>query len=78
MTLCTVRSALIISRRPFVFIKGSRSSYPVDYLLCNQCEVHLSDEDSDKANGPQFICPDFYWSILHCKDIHNNYSSEFI
>ena len=31
-----------------------------------------------KANGPQFIWPDFYWSILRCEDIHNNYSSEFI
>ena len=50
----------------------------IDYLLCNQCEVHLSDEDTDKENGPQFIWPDFYWSILCCEDIHNNYSSEFI
>ena len=78
MKLCTVSSDLIISRRPFAFIKGSRSSDPIDYLLCNQFEVHLSDEDSDKANGPQFIWPYFYWGILHCKGIRNNSSSEFI
>ena len=40
--------------------------------------VHLSDKDSDKSNGSQFIWPNFYWSILHCKDILNNYSSELI
>ena len=76
--LCTFNSALIISRIPFAFIKGSRSSDPIDYLLCNQYEVHYSDKDSDKDNRPQFIWPDFYWSILHCRDIHNNYYSEFI
>ena len=78
MIICTVSSALIISRRPFAFIRGSRSSDTIDYLLCNQCEVHLSYEDTDKANGPQFIWPAFYWSIMHCKDIHNHYSYEFI
>ena len=57
--LCTVSSALIISRRPFSFIKVSRSSDTIDYLLFNQCEVFLSDEDTDKANGPQFIWPAF-------------------
>ena len=76
--LWTVSSALIVSKRPFSFIKGSRCSAPIDYLLRNQCEVHLSDEDSDKSYGPQFIWPAFYWSILHCKDIPNHYSSEFI
>ena len=78
MKLCTVRNALIISRRPFSFIKRSRSSDPIDYLLYNQCEAHLSDEDSDKANGPQFIWPSFYWGILHCKGIRNNSSSNLI
>ena len=78
MKLCNARSASIITRRPFAFIKGSRSSDPIDYLLCNQFEVHLSDEDSDKANGPQSIWPYFYWSIIHCKDICNHYSSGFI
>ena len=78
MKLCTVSSSLIISRRPFSFIKVSRYSDTIDYLLCIQLEVHLSEEDSDKANGPQFIWPYFYRGILHYKDIHNNYSSEFI
>ena len=32
---------------------------PIHYLLCNQCEVHLSEEDTDKENGPQFSWPDF-------------------
>ena len=50
MKLCTVSSDLIISRRPFAFIKESRSSDPIDYLLCNQCEVHLSDRDTDGQN----------------------------
>ena len=76
--LFTVISILIISRRPFAFIKEYISSDPIDYLLCNKFEVHLSDKDSDKANRPQFIWTDFYWSILHCKDTHNNSSSEFI
>ena len=75
---CTVSIDLIIIRRPFSFIKWYISSDPIDYLLCNQCEVHLSDEDTDKANGPQFIWPYFYWSILHCRDIRNHYSSGFI
>ena len=57
--LCTVRIVLIISRRPFLFIKGSRYSDPIGYLLCNQCEVHFSDEESDKANGLQFVRPYF-------------------
>ena len=78
MKLCTVSSALIINRRPFAFINISRYSDPIDYLLCYQYEVHSSDEYSDKANGPQFIWPYFYWGIRHFKDIHNNYSSEFI
>ena len=78
MKLFTVISALVISRRPFSFIKGSRSCYTIDDSICNQCEVHLRDEYSDKANGPQFIWPALYWIILHCKDIHNNYSSGFI
>ena len=78
MKLCTVSSALIISRRPCAFIKWFRSSDTIDYLLCNQCEVNLSDEDTDKENGPQFIWRDFYWSILHWRDICNNYSSELI
>ena len=78
MKLCTFSSALIISMIPFVFIKGSVSSDPMDHLLCNQCELYLSDKDSYKSNGPQFIWPDFYWSIIHCKDIRNHYSSEFI
>ena len=78
MKLCNFSSALIIIRRPFSFTKGSRSIDTIDYLFWNECEVHLSDEESDKANGPQFIWPAFYWSILHCRDIRNNYSSEFI
>ena len=57
--LCTIISALIISRIPFAFIKGFIFSDPIDYLLCNQCEVHLSDKDTDKANELQFIWPDF-------------------
>ena len=48
MKLCTVGSALIISRRTLLFIKCSISSDPIDYLLCNQCEVNLSDKDTDK------------------------------
>ena len=78
MKLCTIRSDLIIIRIPFEPIKWYKSSGPIDYLLCNQCEVHLSDKDTDKANGAQFIWPAFYWSILRCKDIHNNGYSEFI
>ena len=78
MQLCIVRSALIIGRRPFVFIKGSKYSDPIDYLLCNRCEVHLSDKYTDKENGPQFIWPGFYRILLCYKDIHNHYSSEFI
>ena len=38
----------------------------------------MSDEDTDKANGLQFIWPGFYWIILHCRDIPYHYSSEFI
>ena len=78
MKLCTVSIALNISRRPFTFIKGSRYSDPIGYLLCNQREVHFSDEERDKANGQKFVWPDFYWIILSYKDIRNNYSSEFI
>ena len=48
MKLCTVINALIISMRPFVFIEGSIFSDPIDYLLYNQCEVHLSDKYNDK------------------------------
>ena len=46
MKIYSVRSALIISKNPFAFIKGYISSDPVDYLLCNQCK------DNDKANWP--------------------------
>ena len=38
----------------------------------------MSDKDTDKVNGPQFIWTYFYWIILRCKDIRNHYSSEFI
>ena len=78
MKPCIVSIALIISRTPFSFIKGSRSSDPIKYLLFNKCEVHFSDKDSDKENGPQFIWSGFYWIILLCRDIQNHYSSEFI
>ena len=70
MYLCTVSSDLIVDRRPFVLIKGSRSIDPVDYLLYNQCKVNLNEEYTDKANGPQFIWPYCYWSILICEEIH--------
>ena len=39
MKLCTFSSALIISKRPFVFIKGYISSDSIDYVICNQCET---------------------------------------
>ena len=78
MKLCTVSSDFIIIRRPFALIKVTISSDPIDCLLCNQREVHLSDEDMDKANGPQLIWPDFYWSILRCKNISNHSYSKFI
>ena len=52
MQLCIVITALIIGRRPFEFIKVSISSDPIDYLLCNQFQVHLSDKDTGKAKGP--------------------------
>ena len=78
MQLCTVSSALIIIRRPFEFIKGCISSDTIDYLLRNQCEVHLSDEDTDKVNDPQLIWPVFNWGIIRCKDIRNHSSSGFI
>ena len=48
MALCNISSALIISRRLFAFIKGYRTSDIIDHLLYNQCEVHLSDKDTDK------------------------------
>ena len=63
MKLCTVSSALIIIRRPFEFIKGCISSDTIDYLLRNQCEVHLSDEDTDKKMGRNLY--GLFWSILH-------------
>ena len=78
MKICTVSSALIISRRLFSFIKGFRSSDPIYYSLCNKYEIHLSDKGSDKSNGPQFIWLYFYWIILNCKDVRNHYSSEFM
>ena len=77
MKLCTVSSSLIISRRPFSFIKVSRYSDTIDYLLWNQCGVHLSDKDTNKANRLQFIWPDFYWIFIRCKDIRDHYFSEF-
>ena len=46
MKLCTASSSLISSRRPFAFIKGSRSSDPIDYLLCNKCEVFTAKTSS--------------------------------
>ena len=78
MKLFNVFSDLIISRRPFSFIKGYIYIDPIDYLLCKKFEVHFSNEETDKANGPQFIWTDFYWSIIRCKDIRNHYSSGFI
>ena len=78
MQFRTVRSYFIIVRRNFVFIRGIRSSDPIDYLLCNQCELYLSDKYNDKENGPQFIWPDFYWSILRYEDICKYDSYEFI
>ena len=78
MHIFNIRSDLIIGRRPFLFIEIYSSSDPIDYFLWNQCGVHLSDKDTDKANGPQVIWSDFYWSILQWEDIWNQYSSEFI
>ena len=76
--LITVSNASIISSQQFAFIKGYISIDTIYYLLCNQCEVHLSDEGTDEENGVQFIWPYFYWIILRCKDTNNHYSSEFI
>ena len=55
MKLCNVSSDLIIGGRSFALIEGSRSSDPIYYLLWNKYEVHLSDKETDKSNGPQFI-----------------------
>ena len=51
MQIRIVISALIIGRRTFAFIRGTRSSDRNYYLVCNKCEVHLSEEDTDKSNG---------------------------
>ena len=78
MKLCTVTSALIISKRTFAFIKGYISSDTIDYLLCNQCEVNLSEKDTNKVNGPQFIWLYILLEYSICKDIRNHYYYEFI
>ena len=77
MQPCTVISSLVIGGIQFSFIKVSRSSDPIYYLLCNQCEVHLSDKNNDISHRPQFIWPVCYWSILRCEDIHNHYFLSF-
>ena len=55
MQLRTVSIDLIIGGRTFAFVRGTRSSDPIEYLLCNHCELNLSEEDTYKVNGPQFI-----------------------
>ena len=78
MQLRTISSALVMGRRKFSFIFGTRSIDPIDYLLCNQIEVHFSDDDTNKANGLKFIRTDFYRSIIRFDDIRKYSSSECI
>ncbi len=48
-------SSMIIGRRNFAFLKGTRSSDPIDHLICEQCTLHLTEKDADKGNEPKVI-----------------------
>ena len=79
MCLQPVSSNLIFGKRTYSFVQSTRQSdNPINYQLCQQCTIHLSDKDSDKANEPQVIWPSFYWAILQSTDIHKCYNSKFI
>ena len=78
LNLREVSSSVIIGRRNFAFLNGSRSSDPIDYLICEQCTVHLTEKDAHKGNASKATWPSFYWSILRSTEIHKKYSSSFI
>ena len=78
LNLREVSSYMINGRRNFAFLKGTRSSDQIDYLICEQCTLHLTEIDADKGNEPKVIWPAFYWSILCSGEIHKKYNSNFI
>jgi hypothetical protein len=78
LNLHTVNSGVIIGRRAFSFLSGTRSDHSIDYSLCQQCTIHLTNDDKDIANKPDAIWPAFYWSILRSNEIHKYYDSNFI
>ena len=43
------------------------------YPFCYQCATHLTYEDSDKANKPEFTWPVFIWFILLDEDLKTKY-----
>jgi hypothetical protein len=78
LNLREVSSSVIIGRRNFAFLNRTQSSDPIDYLICEQCSLHLTEKDADKGNASKVIWPGFHWSILRSAEIHKKYNSSFI
>ena len=63
MQLCTVSSAFIIGGIPFAFIKGSRYSDPIDYLICINVKYILVAKILIKQMSRN-LSDQFFWIIL--------------
>ena len=73
LELFEVNSTVIKRRRKFKINPINYNETNEIYPFCYQCATHLTCEDSDKANKPEFTWPAFIWFILLDKDLRTKY-----
>ena len=79
INLRPIQSNTIKQHSRFRFVRSTRgNTEPIEYQLCEQCEQHLTDSDTDVAKQPRNMWPAFMWNILQSSQIHATYECEFI
>ena len=78
LNLQPVLSNTIKGDRPFAFVSGTRSGNPIEYQLCRQCSIHLTDPDNGIALESKNMWPGVFWYLLQSQEIYENYTPQFI
>ena len=69
-------SNIISSHRKFKTVSAGNRNI-IQHCLCKDCAIHLTHEDTDVANLPDFTWAAFMWiNILSNRDIHTKYGSK--
>lgn len=66
----------IKQKRRFKFCQSHRTeTNACNIILCDECSVHLTHDDTAIANQSKFSWPGFIWSVLENKEIHKTYGN---